>query len=88
MRTAQRKGIPTFIHESNSLAGKSNQLLAKKVQYVFVAFEDMQKYFPQEKIIISGNPVREEIINNKISKYESLEYFGLLNNKKTLLILG
>ncbi|RTL55108.1 MAG: undecaprenyldiphospho-muramoylpentapeptide beta-N-acetylglucosaminyltransferase [Sphingobacteriales bacterium] len=88
LRTAQRKGIPTFIHESNSLAGKSNQLLAKKVQYVFVAFEDMQKYFPQEKIIISGNPVRDEIINNKISKDEALKYFGLLNNKKTILILG
>ena len=88
LRTAQRKGIPTFIHESNSLAGKSNQLLAKKAKYVFVAFEGMAKYFPAQKIIISGNPVRDEIIKNQVPKSEALKYFGLSTNHPTVLVLG
>jgi len=88
LRSAQRKKIPTFIHESNSLAGKSNKLLAKKANFVFVAFDGMEKYFPANKIIFSGNPVREEIIYNNINKKEAIQYFQLNENKKTVLILG
>jgi UDP-N-acetylglucosamine--N-acetylmuramyl-(pentapeptide) pyrophosphoryl-undecaprenol N-acetylglucosamine transferase len=88
LRSAQRKNIPTFIHESNSLAGKSNKLLAKKANFVFVAFDGMEKYFPANKIIFSGNPVREEIIYNNINKKEAIQYFQLNENKKTILILG
>src|SRR5690349_5341358 len=61
LRYAQRKGIPTFIHESNSFAGRSNILLGKKATRVFVATDGMEKFFPPERITVSGNPVRPVI---------------------------
>ena len=57
LKSAQQKGIPTFIHESNSFAGKSNIMLGKKATKIFVASEGMEKFFPAEKIMITGNPV-------------------------------
>src|SRR5204862_3078019 len=57
LRFGQAKGIPTFIHESNSFAGKSNMLLGKKATKVFVASDGMEKFFPKEKIVVTGNPV-------------------------------
>src|SRR4030095_6770735 len=66
LRYAQAKGIPTFIHESNSFAGKSNILLGKKAKKVFVASEGMEKFFPKEKLVITGNPVRSTIVKNDI----------------------
>jgi UDP-N-acetylglucosamine--N-acetylmuramyl-(pentapeptide) pyrophosphoryl-undecaprenol N-acetylglucosamine transferase len=88
LRTAQRKGIPTFIHESNSLPGKSNLLLGKRATYIFVAFDGMEKYFPLNKIIFSGNPVRDDIIKNQVSKQDALAYFQLLAYRPTVLVLG
>ncbi|MDR0792836.1 MAG: undecaprenyldiphospho-muramoylpentapeptide beta-N-acetylglucosaminyltransferase [Chitinophagaceae bacterium] len=88
LRYAQRKHIPTFIHESNSFAGKSNILLGKKAVKVFVASEGMEKFFPEEKIIITGNPIRKNIINNQLSRDEALRFFRLDANKKTVLIIG
>jgi UDP-N-acetylglucosamine--N-acetylmuramyl-(pentapeptide) pyrophosphoryl-undecaprenol N-acetylglucosamine transferase len=88
LRSAQRKNIPTFIHESSSLAGKSNKLLAKKANFVSVAFDGMEKNFPANKIIFSRNPVREEIIYNNINKREAIQYFQLNENKKIILNLG
>jgi len=89
LRFAQAKGIPSFIHESNSFAGKSNMLLGKKATKVFVASDNMQQFFPQEKIIITGNPVRPDIVNvASIAKDEALRFFNLQPGKKTVLIVG
>jgi len=68
LRYAQAKGIPTFIHEANSFAGKSNQLLSKKAVKVFVAIDGMEAFFPTDKIIISGNPVRKILCNRLYPK--------------------
>lgn len=88
LRIAQAKGIPTFIHESNSFAGKSNMMLGKKATKIFVASEGMEKFFPQEKIMITGNPVRESIAKSAVSMKEGKSYFGLDPNRKTVLSVG
>jgi UDP-N-acetylglucosamine--N-acetylmuramyl-(pentapeptide) pyrophosphoryl-undecaprenol N-acetylglucosamine transferase len=89
LRYAQVKGIPSFIHESNSFAGKSNILLGKKATKVFVASDGMEKFFPANKIVVTGNPIRPSISNvASISKEEALRFFGLQPGKKTLLVIG
>ncbi len=88
LRYAQKQGIPTFIHESNSFAGKSNILLSKKAVKVFVSGTGMEKFFPAEKIVITGNPVRKSIVQSHISQGEALRFFGLDENKKTILAVG
>jgi UDP-N-acetylglucosamine--N-acetylmuramyl-(pentapeptide) pyrophosphoryl-undecaprenol N-acetylglucosamine transferase len=89
LRYAQAKGIPTFIHESNSFAGKSNILLGKKATKVFVATTGMEKFFPKEKITITGNPVRPNIVNvSTVPKTEALAFFGLDASRETLLVVG
>ena len=88
LRFAQSKGIPTFIHESNSFAGKANILLGKKATKIFVASSGMNQFFPANKIIVTGNPVRASIAHTAISKIEALHYFGLDENKKTILVVG
>ncbi len=89
LRFAQAKGIPTFIHESNSFAGKSNILLGKKATKVFVATDGMERFFPAQKIVITGNPIRPDIVNAAaISKHEALQFFGLGEERKTVLIVG
>ncbi|MFL5771628.1 MAG: undecaprenyldiphospho-muramoylpentapeptide beta-N-acetylglucosaminyltransferase [Flavisolibacter sp.] len=90
LRYAQAKHIPTFIHESNSFAGKSNILLGKKATKVFVATDGMEKFFPAAKIIVTGNPVRP-VINPDVSaipKSKALEFFGLKEGRRTLLVVG
>ena len=89
LRYAQTKGVPSFIHESNSFSGKSNILLGKKATKVFVASDGMQKFFPSEKILITGNPVRPDIVNvDSVSKEEALGFFNLQPGKKTVLVVG
>ena len=88
LRYAQQKGIPSFIHESNSFAGKSNMLLGKKATKVFVATDGMEKFFPAEKILVTGNPVRAAIAASVISKEEARRFFGLDPNMKTILSIG
>ena len=88
LKFAQSKNIPTFIHESNSFAGKSNILLGKKATKVFVASEGMEKFFPSNKIQITGNPVRTSIADANILQEKALTYFGLKKEKKTVLIVG
>ncbi len=88
LRYAQAKGIKTFIHEANSFAGKSNMLLGKKATKIFVAIDGMEKFFPAEKINISGNPVRESISKSSISKEDATRFFGLEPYKKTILAIG
>ncbi|GGH79624.1 UDP-N-acetylglucosamine--N-acetylmuramyl-(pentapeptide) pyrophosphoryl-undecaprenol N-acetylglucosamine transferase [Filimonas zeae] len=88
LKSAQRRGIPTFIHESNSFAGKSNILLGKKATRIFVASEGMDKFFPAAKLLITGNPVRKAIVQSQISRSEALSFFGLDDSKKTVLVVG
>lgn len=88
LRSAQQKSIPTFIHESNSFAGKSNIMLGKHAAKIFVANEGMDKFFPSNKIIITGNPVRKIIAESNVSKNDALEFFGLKKDKPTVLIIG
>jgi len=89
LRYAQAKGIPSFIHESNSFAGKSNMMLGKNATKVFVASDGMQQFFPQEKTQITGNPVRPDIVNvATVAKEEALRFFNLQPGKKTVLIVG
>lgn len=87
LRSAQARRIPTFIHESNSLPGKSNILLGKRATEIFVPSDGMEKYFPAEKIMITGNPVRN-IFSQKISKTEALKFFGLKSDLKTVFVMG
>ena len=85
---ASRKNIPTAIQEQNSFPGITNKLLAKSVNKIFVAYSEMERFFPAEKIIFSGNPIRKETIITKGKKTEALKYFGLSENKKTVLVVG
>lgn len=86
---AQARGIPTFIHESNSFAGKSNILLGKKATMIFVATDGMERFFPADRILVTGNPVRPGIVNcHNIAREEALRFFGLDPAKKALLIMG
>jgi len=88
LRFAQAKGIPTFIHESNSFAGKSNIILGKNATKVFTGTEGMEKFFPKEKIMVTGNPVRLAIVQAGVSQSEGIKFFGLDENKKTVLVVG
>jgi UDP-N-acetylglucosamine--N-acetylmuramyl-(pentapeptide) pyrophosphoryl-undecaprenol N-acetylglucosamine transferase len=88
LRFGQAKGIPTFIHESNSFAGKSNILLGKKATKVFVATDGMEKFFPKEKIMVTGNPVRASISQSTVTRSEAIRFFGLDDNKKTVFAVG
>jgi UDP-N-acetylglucosamine--N-acetylmuramyl-(pentapeptide) pyrophosphoryl-undecaprenol N-acetylglucosamine transferase len=88
LRLAQAKGIPSFIHESNSFAGKSNIMLGKKATRIFVASDGMEKFFPANKIMVSGNPVRASISKSMVSREEGIRFFGLDPAKKTVLSVG
>ncbi len=88
LRYAQSKGIPSFIHESNSFAGKSNILLGKKATKVFTGTDGMDKFFPAAKIMVTGNPVRSAIADATVSKSEGLQLFSLEDKKKTVLVVG
>ena len=88
LRYAQSKGIASFIHESNSFAGKSNMLLGKKAIKVFVATDGMERFFPKEKLIITGNPVRKPIAQSTVTRNEGLHFFGLDEAKRTVLAVG
>ena len=89
LRYAQAKGIPTFIHESNSFAGKSNILLGKKATRVFVATDGMEKFFPAAKIVVTGNPVRPAIVDaGAIDRKAAVRFFGLEEQKRTVLAVG
>jgi UDP-N-acetylglucosamine--N-acetylmuramyl-(pentapeptide) pyrophosphoryl-undecaprenol N-acetylglucosamine transferase len=89
LRLAQAKGIPTFIHESNAFAGRSNILLGKKATGIFVAADGMEKFFPAGKILITGNPVRTAISDTaSIDKATARKFFMLDPEKITVLVVG
>ncbi len=88
LRMAALKGIPCLIQEQNSYAGITNKWLSSKVQKICVAFEGMEKFFPSEKISLTGNPVRQDLLEIASKKQAAMEFFNLKNDKKTLLVLG
>jgi UDP-N-acetylglucosamine--N-acetylmuramyl-(pentapeptide) pyrophosphoryl-undecaprenol N-acetylglucosamine transferase len=88
LRYAQSQAIKTFIHESNSFAGKANIMLGKKATQVFVASDGMQNFFPAEKITVTGNPVRSTISQSQVSRDEAVKFFGLDATKKIVLSVG
>ncbi len=88
LKHAQHRGIATFIHESNSFAGKTNMLLGKNAIKIFVATHGMEKFFPKEKIQITGNPVRKSIAYSTVTRSVALRYFNLDESKVTVLAVG
>jgi len=88
LHIASLMSIPTLIQEQNSYPGFTNKFLSDKVDKICVAYESMDKYFPKEKIVLTGNPVREVISNLTVSKQEAMDHFGLKDGKKTLLAFG
>jgi len=88
LKYAQTLGIPNFIHESNAFAGKSNQWLGKNATMVFTGTKGMEVFFPIDKIMVTGNPVRKNIVEEGYSKENALLNFGLSLSKKTVLIIG
>jgi len=88
LRAATSMGIPALIQEQNSFAGVTNKWLSKKVNTICVAYEGMELFFPKEKIILTGNPVRQDIENVNAKREEALSFFKLDKAKKTILVIG
>jgi UDP-N-acetylglucosamine--N-acetylmuramyl-(pentapeptide) pyrophosphoryl-undecaprenol N-acetylglucosamine transferase len=80
--------IPSLIQEQNSFAGITNKILSRRVKKVCVAYEGMEKYFAADKIVMTGNPVRQDVIQTEGKKEEALRFFNLSSNKKTVLVIG
>ena len=88
LRVASNAGVITLIQEQNSYPGITNKLLAKKVRRICVAYEGMERFFPKEKIVFTGNPVRQDIQNLEGKRPRGHEHFGLEDGKLTLLVIG
>ncbi len=88
LRIAQKKGIPTVLQEQNSYAGLTNKLLARKAKIICVAYEGMEKFFPGEKIILTGNPVRNDLADLDNKRREARAYFNLDKSLPVVLVLG
>jgi len=88
LRFAQAKGVKTFIHESNSFAGKSNIMLGKKATAIFTGTDGMEKFFPAMKVKVTGNPVRVVIASASVTRSEGIKFFSLDEKKKTVLVVG
>ncbi|MDD6438704.1 MAG: undecaprenyldiphospho-muramoylpentapeptide beta-N-acetylglucosaminyltransferase [Prevotella sp.] len=82
------EGIPCVIQEQNSYAGVTNKMLAKKATKICVAYEGMERFFPKDKIVMTGNPVRQNVLSTSLTKEEARKTFGLDPNKKTILLVG
>ena len=88
LKVAGTMGIPTLIQEQNSYAGVTNKLLAKQAHKICVAYEGMERFFDKDKIILTGNPVRQGLLNPAVSREDAIRSFGLDPEKKTVLIIG
>lgn len=88
VKVAGQMGIPTFIQEQNSYAGITNKMLAKNAHKICVAYDAMEQFFPKEKIVKTGNPIRDGLLNIGEYRSEGLSYFHLDSQRKTLLVLG
>jgi UDP-N-acetylglucosamine--N-acetylmuramyl-(pentapeptide) pyrophosphoryl-undecaprenol N-acetylglucosamine transferase len=88
MQVAGFAGIPTVVQEQNSFPGITNKLLGKKASKICVAYENLERFFPKDKMVLTGNPVRQDLIDLHDKRKEAIAYFNLDSNKKTLLVLG
>ncbi|MDO4510365.1 MAG: undecaprenyldiphospho-muramoylpentapeptide beta-N-acetylglucosaminyltransferase [Bacteroidales bacterium] len=88
LKAAQKKGIPTLLQEQNSYAGVTNKLLAKGAKRICVAYEGMERFFPEEKIVLTGNPVRRNLLECEASQEEARKAMGIDPEKATVLIIG
>ena len=88
LNKAAAMGVPCLIQEQNSYAGVTNKLLAKKAAKICVAYEGMERFFPADKIILTGNPVRQALLDTAITREEAIKTFGLDPAKKTILLVG
>jgi UDP-N-acetylglucosamine--N-acetylmuramyl-(pentapeptide) pyrophosphoryl-undecaprenol N-acetylglucosamine transferase len=85
---ANSLGIPTLLQEQNSYAGLANKNLAAKASKICVAYEGMERFFPADKIMLTGNPVRQQLLDTKVTREEALKTFNLSPDKKTILLVG
>lgn len=88
LKEAQKRGVPTLIQEQNSYAGVTNKLLAQKASAICVAYEGMDRFFPADKILVTGNPVRQNILNCPLTPQQARQKFGLDPDKRTILVVG
>ncbi|HCQ29325.1 MAG TPA: UDP-N-acetylglucosamine--N-acetylmuramyl-(pentapeptide) pyrophosphoryl-undecaprenol N-acetylglucosamine transferase, partial [Flavobacteriales bacterium] len=88
LKTAEKLNIPTVLQEQNSYPGITNKLLAKKANIICVAYDNMERFFPKDKILLTGNPVRQDILNLSHKRNEALAYFNLKNELQTVLVIG
>lgn len=88
LRVAGIAGIPTVLQEQNSFPGITNKWLSKKASKICVAYENLEKFFPKNKIVLTGNPVRQDLVDFKQKRQEGIEFFKLDATKKTVLVLG
>lgn len=88
LNVAAKAGVVTLVQEQNSYAGITNKILSKKVDRICVAYSGMEKFFPKEKIILTGNPVRQDILSMEGKRDRGLEQFGISGDKKTILVIG
>ena len=88
LQMANSMHIPTVIQEQNSYPGITNKLLSKKANSICVAYENLDRFFPKSKMVLTGNPVRQDLLDCSNKREEAIKYFNLENNKKTLLVLG
>lgn len=88
LKMAQRMGIPTLIQEQNSYAGVTNKLLAKQAKKICVAYDSMERFFPADRILKTGNPVRQGLLDSTVTREDALRSFGLDPGKKTILLIG
>lgn len=85
---AQKEGIPTLIQEQNSFAGKTNKILGRKAKKICVAYDGMEKFFPADKLVMTGNPVRNNISQSAVTKEDALQHFGLSAARQTIFAVG
>ena len=88
LRVASRRGIPCILQEQNSYPGATNRILRKKVRKICVAYDHMERFFPKEKIVFTGNPIRKDLVTLERKSDEAYNYFNLDRNKPVILILG
>lgn len=88
LKAAQKAGIPTVLQEQNSYAGVTNKLLASKAKAICVAYDGMERFFPADRIVATGNPVRKSLLDGSVSPAEDREAFGLSPDAPTLLVVG
>lgn len=88
LKASTMLGVPSMVQEQNSFPGKTNKLLSKSVQKICVAYDGLERFFPQDKIVITGNPTRKEMVSVEGKEAEGYEFYGFDPNKKTILIIG